>query len=184
MGTSVGRSERETFVDRRPYDGQRVQRVFEALMTVEIHITKLDPDLALPTYAYADDAGIDLLARVDVELAPGGGRAVVPTGIAIAVPPGHGGFVLPRSGLAAKQGVTVLNGPGLIDAGYRGEVMVPLVNTDPSTPASIRRGDRIAQLVVLPVPRIAWTLVDDLPSTQRETAAKTRGAAGHGSSGR
>jgi dUTP pyrophosphatase len=123
---------------------------------------------------------MDLMSTVDVVLPAGGGRSVVPTGIAVAIPPGHGGFVLPRSGLAANHGVTVLNGPGLIDSGYRGEVRVPLVNTDPTLPARIRRGDRIAQLVVLPVPRIEWDVVDELP----DSASDDRGAKGFGSSGR
>ena len=115
---------------------------------LEIPVLQLDPDLALPAYAHAGDAGADLVARTAVTLEAGGGRALVPTGIAIAVPDGYAGLVLPRSGLALKHGVTCLNAPGLIDAGYRGEVCVLLVNTDPSNEYEVHRGDRIAQLVV------------------------------------
>ncbi len=170
---------------------------------VRVGVRMLDPDAVVPSYAHNDDVGTDLVSTVDVLLAAGGGRSVVPTGIAVALPPGYGGFVLPRSGLAANHGVTVLNGPGLIDSGYRGEVRVPLVNTDPTRPAQIRRGDRIAQFVVLPVPRIEWDVVDELPAgpylsglpdgassdgalsdAVAEAPAGVRGAAGFGSSGR
>ena len=114
---------------------------------IEIPLVRLDPDLPVPAYARSGDAGADLCAREDVTLAAGGGRAVVPTGLAIAIPPGHAGFVLPRSGLALKHGVTVLNSPGLIDAGYRDELRVVLVNTDPTTPYDDppRRPDRAAR---------------------------------------
>jgi dUTP pyrophosphatase len=115
---------------------------------LELPVVCLDPDLPLPTYAREGDAGLDLLARQDIDLAAAGGRFVMPTGLSIALPPGYAGFIQPRSGLAAKHGVTVLNSPGLIDAGYRGELKVPLVNLDPTTPYTIHRGDRIAQLVV------------------------------------
>jgi dUTP pyrophosphatase len=114
-------------------------------------VVRLDAELPLPAYARDGDAGLDLLARIDVTLAAGGGRALVPTGVAVALPAGHAGLVLPRSGLALRHGVTVLNAPGLIDAGYRDELQVILVNTDPQEPYAVRRGDRIAQLVVLPV---------------------------------
>jgi dUTP diphosphatase len=114
-------------------------------------VVRLDAELPLPTYARDGDAGLDLLARIDVTLEPAGGRALVPTGVAVALPAGHAGFVLPRSGLALRHGVTVLNTPGLIDAGYRDEVQVILVNTDPRQPYAVHRGDRIAQLVVQPV---------------------------------
>jgi dUTP pyrophosphatase len=134
---------------------------------LDVPIVRLDPDLPLPSYARPGDAGLDLLAREDVVLAPNGGRAVVPTGIALALPMGYGGFVQPRSGLAARHGVTVLNAPGLIDAGYRGEIRVPLINTDPTTPYAITRGDRIAQLVVMAVAECNLVVVDDLDGEDR-----------------
>jgi dUTP pyrophosphatase len=115
---------------------------------VDLPVTRLDPLLPMPTYARDGDAGLDLLAREGAVLAPGGGRALVPTGLAVAIPPGHAGFVLPRSGLAMRHGVSVVNAPGLIDAGYRDELKVLLINTDPVTPYEVHRGDRIAQLVV------------------------------------
>ena len=138
---------------------------------------RLDPDLELPSYAHPGDAGADLVAREDVSLAPGGGRALVATGIAVAIPEGHAGFVLPRSGLALRHGVTCLNTPGLIDSGYRGELCVLLVNTDPATAYQVRRGDRIAQLVVMPVEQAVFAPVDELP-------ASTRGEGGFGHTGR
>src|SRR3954447_5513133 len=113
-----------------------------------VPITQLDPDLALPSYAHPGDAGLDLCARERGVVPAGGGRLLMPTGIAIAIPIGHAGFVLPRSGLALKHGVTVANSPGLIDAAYRGEVKVVLLNTDADAPYTVYRGDRIAQLVV------------------------------------
>jgi dUTP pyrophosphatase len=134
---------------------------------IVVPVVRLDPDLPLPSYARKGDAGLDLLAREDVVLAPGGGRAVVPTGIALALPMGYGGFVQPRSGLAARHGVTVLNSPGLIDAGYRGEIRVPLINTDPTTPYAISRGDRIAQLVVMAVAECALVEVEELDGEDR-----------------
>lgn len=140
-------------------------------------VVRLDPELPLPTYANPGDAGADLYAREGAVLAAGGGRAAVPTGIAVAVPEGWGGFVLPRSGLARKHGVTCLNTPGLIDAGYRGEVVVVLVNTDPTAAYVVERGDRIAQLVLLEVGAPPLVEVDELPPA-------TRGADGFGSSGR
>ena len=115
---------------------------------LDLPIVRLDHDLPLPHYAREGDAGLDLVAREGVVLAPGGGRAVVPTGVAVAIPVGYAGFVQPRSGLAARHGITCLNTPGLIDAGYRDELKVILVNLDPSEPYQIHRGDRIAQLVV------------------------------------
>jgi dUTP pyrophosphatase len=149
---------------------------------LSVSVKLLDPDLVLPKYANVGDAGLDLVARVDVELAAAGGRSVVPTGIAIAVPLGWGGFVLPRSGLAARHGVTVVNGPGLVDAGYRGEIMVPLINTDPQVSYSIKRGERIAQLLFLPVPEVLWQVCEELPEVPG--GAHGRGSAGFGSSGR
>jgi dUTP pyrophosphatase len=144
---------------------------------VRVSVKRLDPDLPLPAQQHEHDAGFDLHARQDSTLAAGGGRALVPTGIAIAIPPGYAGFVLPRSGLALEHGVTCLNTPGLIDSLYRGELKVLLVNTDPSTDYVVHRGDRIAQLVVLPVEAIEWHEVDDLDATTRDTF-------GFGSTGR
>jgi dUTP pyrophosphatase len=136
---------------------------------VEIQIQKLDPELPLPRQQHTDDAGYDLHARERVELAPGGGRALVPTGLAVAIPSGCAGFVLPRSGLALKHGITCLNTPGLIDPLYRGELKVLLVNTDPSHPYTVERGDRIAQLVIQRVEQVAWREVDQLDATERDT---------------
>jgi dUTP pyrophosphatase len=133
---------------------------------VEVLITRLDPDVPLPSYARHDDAGADLVCAEDVDLAPGQ-RAVVGTGIAIALPAGYAAFVHPRSGLAARHGVTLVNAPGTIDAGYRGEIKVVLLNTDPATPVSFRRGDRIAQLVVQRVERAAFREVAALPDSAR-----------------
>jgi len=133
---------------------------------VEVLITRLDPDVPLPSYARQDDAGADLVCAEDVDLAPGQ-RAVVGTGIAIALPAGYAAFVHPRSGLAARHGVTLVNAPGTIDAGYRGEIRVVLLNTDPATPVSFRRGDRIAQLVVQRVERAAFREVAALPDSAR-----------------
>ena len=138
---------------------------------------RLDPDLPLPGYAHAGDAGADLVARESVVLEPGGGRALVPTGVAIALPPGYAGFVQPRSGLALKHGVTCLNTPGLIDCGYRDELKVILVNTDPQVPYKVERGDRIAQLVIQRVEEAAFAPVDELPPASRDTG-------GFGSTGR
>ncbi|WP_347354223.1 dUTP diphosphatase [Intrasporangium sp.] len=140
-----------------------------------VRIVRLDPGLPLPAYAHPGDAGADLRARVDVTLAPGE-RALVPTGIAIALPPGHAGFVVPRSGLATRHGITTVNAPGTVDAGYRGEVKVNLVNLDPRQSFTVRRGDRIAQLVVQPVVQARFLAVDSLEATQR-------GDTGHGSTG-
>jgi dUTP pyrophosphatase len=142
-----------------------------------ILVRQLDPDLPLPAHAHDGDAGADLVAREDAYLEPGGGRALVPTGIAIALPEGTAGFVQPRSGLALRHGVTVLNSPGLIDAGYRDELRVVLVNTDPSEGYQIRRGDRIAQLVVHAVARCHFDVVDELPDS-------ARGLGGFGHTGR
>lgn len=132
-----------------------------------VPVVRLDPELPLPRYAHEGDAGLDLHAREGVVLAAGGGRALVPTGIAIAVPPGHAAFVLPRSGLAMRHGVTVVNGPGLIDAAYRGEVKVVLLNTDPTGTYEVHRGDRIAQLVVQRVEQVLWRVVDTLDGVDR-----------------
>jgi dUTP pyrophosphatase len=136
---------------------------------VEIRVRKLDPDLELPDAQHLDDAGYDLRAAVNVHIDPAGGRALVPTGIAIAIPPGYAGFVLPRSGLALNHGVTCLNTPGLIDSQYRGEIKVLLVNTDRTHPYDVQRGDRIAQLVVQKVEAIDWVAVNELDVTQRDS---------------
>ena len=142
---------------------------------VPVPLRRLDPDLPVPSYAHAGDAGADLHAATDVTLAPGE-RFLVPTGVALALPEGYVGLVHPRSGLAARHGVTVVNAPGTVDAGYRGEVLVNLVNLDPREPFSVRRGDRIAQLVVQQVARAEFIEVDSLEDT-------SRGDTGHGSSG-
>lgn len=144
---------------------------------MDLLVQRLDTDLPLPAYAKPGDAGCDLVAAADVTLRPGGGRALVPTGIAIAIPEGFAGFVQPRSGLANKHGVTCLNTPGLIDSGYRGELKVLLVNTDPDTAFEVCRGERIAQLVIQPVEHVAFVEVDELPSSER-------GAGGFGHTGR
>jgi dUTP pyrophosphatase len=132
-----------------------------------IPIVRLDPDLPLPSYAHAGDAGLDLRSTIDVVVPPGGGRVLAPTGIAIAIPLGYAGFVLPRSGNALKYGVTVVNAPGLIDAAYRGEIKVVLLNTDPTTPFEVHRGDRIAQLVLQRVEAVSWQVVDALDGDDR-----------------
>jgi dUTP pyrophosphatase len=144
---------------------------------LDLPVVRLDPDLPLPAYARAGDAGADLFARHDVLLAAGGGRAVVPTGVAVAIPDGYAGFVLPRSGLAVGHGVTVVNAPGLVDAGYRGELRVALLNTDPAADYQVTRGDRIAQLVVVAIEQVALTVVEELPDSDR-------GSGGFGHSGR
>jgi dUTP pyrophosphatase len=144
---------------------------------MRVRIQRLDPELPLPEAQHPDDAGYDLHAREDALIEPGGGRALVPTGIAVAIPSGHAGFVLPRSGLALRHGITCLNTPGLIDPLYRGEVKVVLVNTDPAAPYQVHRGDRIAQLVVQQVEMVEWVEVDDLGATQRSVE-------GFGSTGR
>ena len=142
----------------------------------DVPVVRLDPDLPLPAYAHLGDAGADLVAREEVTIAPAGGRAVIPAGIALAIPDGYAGFVLPRSGLALRHGITCLNTPGLIDAGYRDEIRIVLVNTDPSESYTVRRGDRIAQLVIQPVDRSVFTAVDELPHS-------ARGLGGFGSTG-
>jgi dUTP pyrophosphatase len=135
---------------------------------VEIPFEKLDPDASLPEASHPGDAGLDLRANADVVVAPGE-RVMIPTGVAVAIPEGHAGLVLPRSGLASKQGLTLANAPGLIDAGYRGEVIVAAVNLDRSTPVSVARGDRIAQLVIIAIPPVDPTWVTELPDSQRGT---------------
>jgi len=141
---------------------------------IELPLKRLDPSIALPSYAREDDAGLDLRAAHDAAL-ESGGRALVGTGLAVAIPAGFAGLVLPRSGLALSQGVTVLNAPGLVDAGYRGELKVLLINHG-AAPVAVRRGDRIAQLVIQRVERVEPIEVVELPASQR-------GAGGFGSTG-
>ena len=133
----------------------------------EIAVQRLDPDLPLPQYAHAGDAGVDLYAREDTVLAPQGGRALMPTGIAVAIPLGYAGFVLPRSGLALHNGISVVNAPGLIDSHYRGELKVVLLNTDATRPYHVHRGDRIAQLVIQKVENVTWVEVNELDANNR-----------------
>jgi dUTP pyrophosphatase len=143
---------------------------------VRLEVRRLDPDLPLPGYASTGDAGLDLLAAEDASLQPGE-RAAIPTGIAVAIPEGHAGFVHARSGRALKEGLALVNAPGLIDSGYRGEMKVIVVNLDPRSPIDIRRGDKIAQLVVQPVATVDPVIVDELPPSDR-------GEGGFGSTGR
>lgn len=142
---------------------------------MHVNIVRLDPELPLPSYAHPGDAGADLVAREDVTLQPGE-RRLVPTGIALALPDGYVALVHPRSGLAHRSGLSIVNAPGTIDAGYRGEVQVCLVNLDPATPIELRRGDRIAQLVIQQFETATFVEVDDLPDS-------SRGAGGYGSTG-
>ena len=149
---------------------------------IELKVVLLDAGMDIPAYARHGDAGLDLSSRIDVVIPASGGRSVVPTGIALALPDGHAGFVLPRSGTAARHGISIVNAPGLIDSGYRGEVLVTLLNTDPTEAFVVSRGDRIAQLVVLAVPAVSVVAVNALPPSPG--GATARGATGHGSSGR
>jgi dUTP diphosphatase len=144
------------------------------MLRVPLH--QLDTELDVPVYARPGDAGADLVARQDVDLGARGGRALVPTGVALAIPVGHAGLVLPRSGLALRHGVTCLNTPGLIDAGYRGEIQVLLVNHDPEEDYSVHRGDRIAQLVIVRVEEAAFALV---PAEGLGEAERGAGGFGH-----
>jgi len=142
---------------------------------IDLPVKRLDPTLPLPRYAHDGDAGLDLYAAHDAHLGPGE-RALIPTGIMVAIPEGHAGFVQPRSGLAIKQGLSLVNTPGLIDAHYRGEIKVIAINLDTRVPIDIRRGDKIAQLVIQPVSRAYPIEVDELDDT-------TRGEGGFGSTG-
>ncbi len=144
-------------------------------MAVPIALTRLDPQVPVPSYSRPGDAGADLTSTIDVTIAPGE-RVQVPTGIAIALPDGHAAFVHPRSGLAWRHGISIVNTPGTIDAGYRGEIIVVLVNHDPREPFEVRRGDRIAQLVVQRVEQADFREVDQLDETER-------GTGGYGSTG-
>jgi dUTP pyrophosphatase len=139
------------------------------VIEVIVPFHRLDPELAVPAYARSGDAGADLIAREEVVLVAGGGRAAVPTGVAVAIPEGWAGFVQPRSGLALRHGVTCLNTPGLIDSGYRDELKVILVNTDPAEAYTVHRGDRIAQLVLQQVGTGCFKEVDELPPSERGT---------------
>ena len=143
---------------------------------MELPFRKLDLDAQLPTAAHPGDAGLDLRSRIDVDVGPGK-RALVPTGVAVAIPEGHAGLVLPRSGLASRAGLTLANSPGLIDAGYRGEVTCAVVNLDRAATVHIARGDRVAQLVVVPVAAVRPVWSDQLPPSDR-------GGGGFGSTGR
>jgi dUTP pyrophosphatase len=143
---------------------------------MRIPIRRLDPGVPLPAAQHEGDAGLDLYAAADATLEPRGGRALVPTGVAIAIPAGFAGFVQPRSGLALRHGVTVANTPGLIDAGYRDEIRVLLINLDPDEPFKVSRGDRIAQLVIQRFETVEWHEVTDLDDTER-------GVGGWGSTG-
>lgn len=144
---------------------------------LDVPVVALDPTLALPSYARAGDAGADLVARVGTVVEAGGGRALIPTGIRLAIPEGYAGFVQPRSGLALRHGVTLANSPGLIDAGYRDELAVILINTDPKEDFEVNRGDRIAQLVIQRVEQAVFRPVPELPESQR-------GLGGFGHTGR
>lgn len=149
-------------------------------MSTSLAVIRLDPELPLPSRAHEGDAGVDLCSATDVELAPGE-RALVPTGLAVAIPHGMVGLVHPRSGLAARVGLSIVNAPGTVDAGYRGEIKVCLINLDPDTPISVRRGDRIAQLLVQRVE--LPELVEVASFDEAGLAGTSRGAGGHGSSG-
>lgn len=144
-------------------------------MSLELKIKLMDKTMPSPAYQHEGDAGLDLPSRIDLVLAPGE-RALVPTGLAVAIPKGYAGFVLPRSGLAAKYGITLVNAPGLIDSGYRGEINVVMLNTDKFEPLKIKRGDRIAQLVLQRVEEVRLAIVEELDDT-------SRGAGGFGSTG-
>ena len=132
-----------------------------------VPIRRLDDGLPLPTTAHPDDAGLDLHARTDAMLAANGGRVLVPTGVAVAIPRGFMGMVVPRSGLALKHGVSLVNTPGIIDAAYRGELQVIMINHDPTTDYQVRRGDRIAQLIVQAISTVQWSVVEQLDDNDR-----------------
>ena len=134
---------------------------------LRVDVQRLDPEIPLPAYAHPGDAGIDLHARESIVIRSGGGRVLMPTGIAIAIPLGWAGFVLPRSGLALRHGLSVVNSPGLIDSAYRGELKVVLINTDPTDDYEVTRGDRIAQLVLQRVGEVTWNEVDELSGDDR-----------------
>lgn len=145
------------------------------MTAVDVLIQRLDPEVPLPAYAHPGDAGLDLVTTRDATIEPGA-RMLLPTGIAIALPPGHVAWVVPRSGLAVRHGVSLVNAPGTVDAGYRGEIQVIVINHDPDQPVSFRRGDRIAQMIVQQVPPVRLHEVEQLPGSDR-------GQAGFGSTG-
>lgn len=147
---------------------KRVETRNEMPRNITLKVKKLDDGLPTPRYANPGDAGLDLYAAIDVTLAPGE-RSMIPTGLAVAIPEGYAGFVQPRSGLAAKQGFSIVNTPGLVDSGYRGELKVIGINTDAHAAIDIKRGDRIAQLVVQEVPQVTLLEVDELDDTERST---------------
>jgi dUTP pyrophosphatase len=162
------------WIERRPSTRQPsglradwARRRLYSCLVVTIQIVQLDRDLDLPAYAHPGDAGLDLQAREDGEVPANGGRLLMPTGISIAIPAGYGGFVLPRSGLALKHGLTVANAPGLIDSAYRGEIKVILLNTDPASSYLVHRGDRIAQLVIQQVEEVTWQVSETLAGLDR-----------------
>jgi dUTP pyrophosphatase len=136
-------------------------------VALPIDLVQLDRELPVPTYAHSADAGLDLYARETATLSAGGGRVLMPTGISIAIPVGWCGLVMPRSGLALRHGIGIVNAPGLIDAAYRGEIKAVLINTDPTTDYHIARGDRVAQLVVQRVEQVEWNVVDTLDGIDR-----------------
>ena len=164
-------------VDAPPYDAHPndppVDRIDEA--GIEVFLTRVDDSVPVPAYSHPGDAGVDLSCTEDVVLGPGE-RVVVGTGVAVALPPGYAGFVHPRSGLAARAGLSVVNTPGTVDSGYRGEIRVCLINHDPRADVVLRRGDRIAQLVVQRVERVRFVEVPALPES-------ARGVGGYGSTG-
>jgi dUTP pyrophosphatase len=141
--------------------------VAESVVVLTVPIVRLDPDLPLPAYAHAGDAGLDLRAREHGVVPPGGGRLLMPTGVSVAIPIGFAGFVLPRSGNALKHGLTLANTPGLIDSAYRGEIKVVLLNTDAQEPFVVNRGDRLAQLVIQRVEEVSWQVVESLGGHDR-----------------
>lgn len=132
-----------------------------------VDIVRLDPELPLPTYAHEGDAGLDLIARESAVVPAAGGRILMPTGISIAIPVGWCGLLMPRSGMALKHGISIVNAPGLIDAAYRGEIKVVLLNTDPTIDYAISRGDRVAQLVIQRVEQVVWNELDELDGVDR-----------------
>ena len=168
----IGSERRDALIMVKPLS---VEASVDVVPSLPVPVVRLDPALPLPRYAHPGDAGLDLHARQDVTLGPGE-RALMPTGVAVAIPDGHVGLVHPRSGLALRHGVSLVNTPGTIDAGYRGELQVPLINHDRSAAVTIRRGDRIAQLLVQPVAHAALVEVDELPEAARS-------AGGFGSTG-
>lgn len=135
--------------------------------SLRVELVRLDGELPLPAYAHEGDAGLDLHAREDATIAAGGGRVLMPTGVAIAIPQGYCGLVMPRSGLALRHGISIVNAPGLIDSAYRGELRVVLINTDPADDYHVARGDRIAQLVIQRVEQVEWDVVNELGGIDR-----------------